>query len=120
MRSGRATPIATPANAPAVYMPSVLVLVLVFDSGDAEGVEDARADPTSCAIWFGRSTMLASSEIVKVFESLWQSVVLAPHAKVLLSPPLVHGVIAISVDESTIFSQHYCKIYMKEIGISPS
>ena len=56
-----------------------------------------RDELTSAAICAGRNTRLVSLDNVKVLESLWQSVVFTPHTNVLLLPPLVQGVIAISL-----------------------
>jgi hypothetical protein len=97
IKSGRATPTATPANAPAVN-PSESPLAHAV----VEGVAVARAVPTSAAIWFGRSTIVASSDKEKVLVPVWQAVVFTPQTNSLLPLSLVHGVIATEVDESTV------------------
>ena len=67
-----------------------------------ELVDDWSDDWTKAACCAGRRTMDVSDDKENVLESAWQSVVLTPQTKVLLLPPLVQGVIAISALLSSI------------------
>lgn len=91
---GAATPAATPASAlagnPSSQSPPDAVVV-------------SNDESTSCAICAGLRIKPRLLGKVKVFESVWQSVLFMPHAKVLLCPPLLpQGVIASSLDLSTV------------------
>lgn len=86
---------------------------------DDNVVEFFGVGSANAAICAGLKTSELLPLIVHVFALLWQSVLFSPHAKVVVSPSLEHGVMPTLAPGLSIMSQHQPRLAFSRAALYP-